>query len=622
MKYLLRIFLIAIVLCSATFSWGQKVKYKDLFFLIHKSKKYDQGEPFLRSFLKNPKNINHANANFQMAVIYEINAKKKDVLRENVEKVSLMDSAVYFYSKSKSLMTEKEVKKNSEYYEDDYMRRDLRTGKMGIKASDIHIFLDKKVEDLTSQNVLLKSINNHFSKAKDQYQLAFDMYTALIAKFDTQRIFHLRSDDEVITECDQIKIAYDSAMGNFGEYKMKRVDIGEDDYSQSLNVLKIDDIKKSGEKKADFYATSIDVYGFDDWVTRVRKIVLDDIKPIKEKLIAFDSRLDKTREQLFTDSISVRSKLEIEKNDELYKQLVSFDSEAMPLKLLDLKQEEMKYWSYIFENKPNKDSSDIYYQIIMASNELEAIKAVDSLANGLLGYNLAIEIENYPEYINKQYEGMAGVQRYIKQKLDFAQEEKKYRTTVLEAKQERSRWLLYGNDSIPLFEMDSTLQLVSNEKTQYVKMGGSSSDNTIQFTYGIKYDALGNCEAYTSVVPDSLVVADIATYDMDKAAFTIDKFKDIAVQQVREDALKLTYVLYYDNSTYEEKAKKSRLTCVNSNGVILWSKQLDLVYPPETMTLYDKGAVAINYNVKYINTESSDKLVSRLLIGTDGKALN
>ncbi len=233
-----------------------------------------------------------------------------------------------------------------------------------------------------------------------------------------------------------------------------------------------------------------------------------------------------------------------------------------------------------------------------------------------------MEVENYTGYINKQYDGLAGLQRYLKQKLDFSQAEKKYRKTILEAKQERSRWLMYGNDSIPLFERD-TSQLVNTGENQYIMLGRSSSeDSSSHFTYGIKYDHLGSSHTYVSALPDSLIVDDLATHKMDKKTFTIESFGNLEVQQVREEALKLTYVLYYDSSPFENKAKKSQLVCINSNGTILWSKQLDLIYPPDNMTLYDKGAVAINYDVKYINTENSDKLVSRLLIGTDGKVLN
>jgi hypothetical protein len=609
------------ILFSSTASWGQKIKYKDLFFLIHKSKKYDQGEPFLRSFLSNPKNSEHANANFQMGVIYEINSKKKDVLTENSDKISLLDSAVYHYSKAKLLITEKEVKKRSEYYEDDFLRRDLRTGKMGVKVSDVHLDIDKRTEKAKQSIVNLKSIDLHFNKAKENYLVAFDTYTALVGKYNTQRVFLLRADDEVLAICDEILAAYDSAMGDFASYKLEIAKIEKTDYNQSLNVLKIEDVKKGGDKEADFYATSVDVYDFSNWAINVKYMVADVIRPIKTKLISYDKRLDRTKEQLFKDSVSVIAKVDLERDHELYKQMLTFDSQAMPLRLLDLKQQELKYWSYIFSNRDQKDSSNVSYQIEMATSELESIKAVDSLANILLGYNLAIEIENYKEYANTQYEGISGLQRFIKQKLNFAQAENKYRENILDAKKERSRWLMYGSDSIPLFKRDST-QLIAAGKTQYIMLGMSPEDNPTPFTYGIKYDSVGTSAVYVSVIPDSLSVIEVATHELVLPEFGVESFDSLAVLTEHEPALKLTYLLYLDNSTYKQTHKKAKLTSVNAAGQVLWSKELELVYPVDNISIYDKGGISINYDVSYIDTSNSAKLVSRLLVSTDGEILN
>jgi hypothetical protein len=411
-------------------------------------------------------------------------------------------------------------------------------------------------------------------------------------------------------------------MGNFAEYKLRLADVEKSRYNQSLNDLKIDDIKNAGDQTADFYAESVDVYDFSDWVNRTKTLVIDEIRPVKAKLLAYDQRLDRTRDQLFADSISVISKLALEKDDALFVDLRKYDSNAMPLSLLNIKEEELKYWSFIFLNEPNKDSVNIAYQITMAMDELRAISAIDSLASDLLGYDLTVEVKNYTDYINAQYEGVAGVQRYVRQKLDFAQAEKKYRETILKVKQERSKWLLYGNDSIPLFARDTTQQLTNSERTQYVKLGGSSRDEPMQFTHGMSYGPEGVSSAYVAVVPDSLSVLAITTYEMDTAAFSLSKYEDLGIREVKDEVLNLTYVLYYDNSAYAEVDKKARLTCVNSSGSALWSTVLSLVYPPDRMTLYDQGGVSINYDVAFINTDGADKLVSRLLVGTDGKVLN
>ena len=72
---------------------AQRVKYKELFVLLG-AKKYDDAEPFLRKFLKDPKNSDEANAHFQMGFLFEYKAEKNDLLEQNEALVSNSDSAI------------------------------------------------------------------------------------------------------------------------------------------------------------------------------------------------------------------------------------------------------------------------------------------------------------------------------------------------------------------------------------------------------------------------------------------------------------------------------------------------------------------------------------------------
>ncbi|MEO1054206.1 MAG: hypothetical protein AAFX87_26440, partial [Bacteroidota bacterium] len=71
---------------------GQRVKYKDLFVLL-KSKQYGKSEPFLKTFLSDDKNADHANAHLQMGYIYAHKMKKQDVILETEQLNTYGDSA-------------------------------------------------------------------------------------------------------------------------------------------------------------------------------------------------------------------------------------------------------------------------------------------------------------------------------------------------------------------------------------------------------------------------------------------------------------------------------------------------------------------------------------------------
>ncbi|HEY0769095.1 MAG TPA: hypothetical protein VGD31_02085, partial [Sphingobacteriaceae bacterium] len=75
-KFSLFGFLLLLLISSATF--GQKVKYKDIFQLLS-SKQYEQAEPFLKRYLKDG---DESSAFLYMGIIYQEKATKTDVLKQ------------------------------------------------------------------------------------------------------------------------------------------------------------------------------------------------------------------------------------------------------------------------------------------------------------------------------------------------------------------------------------------------------------------------------------------------------------------------------------------------------------------------------------------------------------
>src|SRR6478735_8383684 len=133
----------ALLLCFLFSStYGQKIKYKEIWGLLS-AKQYESAEPFLKRYLK--ENTDNPNAYLYMGIIFQEKSAKDDVLKQTARGI-----------------TEKEVKRNDEYYAM-YNRRDLRTGEFGVKLSDIQFDLEKKMEGLRERIDRVKMVKYYFS---------------------------------------------------------------------------------------------------------------------------------------------------------------------------------------------------------------------------------------------------------------------------------------------------------------------------------------------------------------------------------------------------------------------------------------------------------------------------
>ena len=175
-------------------SVGQKIKYKDLFPLLD-AKNYEEGGPKLMQYLSDPKNAEDANAHLQMGLMLEHQYLQFDVIDDSSKIYAKGDSAVFYFETAKTLINEKELKKHDEYYQA-FFRRDLRTGEFGIKVSDVHLDIEKKVESVKTRSANVKEINQKIRAVERNYLVAQGGYERLVGKYSEANDLLLSASDE------------------------------------------------------------------------------------------------------------------------------------------------------------------------------------------------------------------------------------------------------------------------------------------------------------------------------------------------------------------------------------------------------------------------------------------
>lgn len=579
---------------TAEYLQAQKIKYKDLYFLLD-TRKYDDAEPFLREFIRDPKNSDHANAHFQMAVIYQEKIKKNDVLQETDILNSNIDSAVIFYQKALSLIDEKEVKRNDEFYQA-YKRRDIRTGKFGIKLADIQFDIEKKVDGLKSQKTKITELKGFYEQMKEKYSAAHNQYTTLQTEYPTKKVLFLRSDNKLIEAFNALKKDYLEAVENFDKYKSALGKVSNSGYDQSLHQKEILDYQNDGASAPDYLADNIDFWDFSSWVDQATVLIRETIFPMREQMIVYDQELKRLHSKMITDSVPVTVDISMLPYSRLNTQLKQFDEEPLPMALFDLRIADLKYNSALIQEKDYKDSVDVVYQLEVVGKALNKLNEMDSLVNILVGKNLTEESKNYKQYVDTQFGSEVALQAYVKEKLDFVIDQNRAKKAEFEQIVERSRWLIAQEDSIPLFDArkgEKFVPLDINDKT----------------TSGLYFSGETAAQGYFAVVERSRIPEVNVKFDVNSEYFNRENIENISAMSISDEAGQIHFVVLYIPKP-EQEAYAAVVSKIYASDGLAWTKNIDLATAPVNF-VYNQGAgdFVIEYDQQSGTSEDSPEFL-------------
>ena len=453
MRYIILFILISLFTQQG---FAQKIKYKDLFVLL-KAKRYEEAEPFLRAYLADDKNKDEANPQLQMGNIYHEKALKADILDENKHAILYIDSAVSAYNTSLSLLDDKEIRKNDDFYQD-YLRRDLRTGKVEIKLSDIHFDLKKRVEDLQNRQKIVIKLKSTFDEFTGYYEEVRTKALSLFQEYPDKKSLYLRGETKVVSSLKEIYQLYDSAKTNFRIYEAILKDNPGLANTPQWREVKLLDFKDDVDLDVDFRSSEIKTYDLGKWASETLDLIEKDIQPLKKHLIDYDKTLEALHTKLNQDSTSIHSDLTGLTEKLLARQLEKFDTVAMPLHIFRLKLEELEYLSSLLEYSNLKDSANIHLHLQAATSLMGKASNVESLAAKAESIDIETEAQYYSIYIKERYGSAEKVKSMINEKMSFISNEKKRLQEELDLLEKSLKYMVYKNDSIPLIpgeEIDS-----------------------------------------------------------------------------------------------------------------------------------------------------------------------
>ena len=569
-----RFFLLTVFVCAALVAQGQKVKYKDIFVWLS-TKQYDEAEPFLKRYLKD--NDDNPNAFLYAGLLYEDKALKNDVLKEGTQSITNLDSSLFFLDKAFKTITEKELKRNDEYYEN-FKRRDLRTGEYGIKLSDIQYFIEKKQQELRERTDKVKLVNFYFVLSESMYKKSQSTYISLRSRYPNTKSMVLRAEQPTIELLETLSQRFDSCTKALDIFRTNLRSFGKTNYAQEVELLEIKELTQDGEGTVDFLGTKLELWDYKSFADRNHKIMKEEIIPLGDHLISADIDINRLREKMAKDSVSVRTEMQKLAAKLEHEKLKQYDQNPLPSAVFNLKIAEINYTSDLIEDAPLRDSADMRLKVMIAEKELQSVKTLDSLCSMISPEFVDEHSENYAHFIESTYSNTNVLKSYVRGLQEFAKRDRSLKEFEVAFRRKGLQWLLVGTDSV---------SLKSNPGLSYAYQPLVVEEE--KYTAGLVFkDSVSTTGYFYSITPSRKPDITV-TFPVDKKTFRHSTLPKLHAFILSDPGAQIFFVVMHSDNKVQ----------VNQDG-----KPVDM-YPVNIAKIYRSDGLAWSNNFLIDSTPSS-----------------
>jgi len=396
MRFLL-LFIIFVGSSSLAFS-QKKVKYKNLFPILQ-SKDYKSAEADLLIYLAD--NDDEASAYYYLGEVISSKLDTVPIFPNSTDYDSLVDKAVDAYKKAIALVDEREVKKNDEYYMA-YNRRDLRTGKFGIKVSDVHLDYENKIENLVKKKDLVKDIVASKSKAIEAQNALSEMIGSLQAKYPDREAFLLRVSTDEQSIFDRLLEKSKALKEAVETYENRISSLNNKLYKVQIVRSDITSWQELSNTEVDFERNTLQLADYEKYFVELQEELRNEIAPLKKILLEIDQQLTDASEkngaaqdssQLYRTSIPTT----------LIERLVKFSTSPLAISVLKYKSQKTELAT--LENTQLfpvlNDSTNVYQRTNRVDEIWNRYKGLKSALNLIKKDKNEESVENFSFYLNK-----------------------------------------------------------------------------------------------------------------------------------------------------------------------------------------------------------------------------
>jgi len=484
MKHILLI--TAILFSSLVPGFSQKVKYKELFFLL-KAENYTDADHYLRIFLK--EEPEHPNANYYMGRMLQSYLTEQDMLNSSARVIELADSSLLYYGKALNLTTEKFIKKRDEYYVD-FKRRDIRTGKFTVKISDIQLDIEQRMAAVKKYKSDVSKMILHFNSAVSLYDSTISYYLSIVEGAGSTNVLYFNTGPDELQLLRKLAARYDSSVFHLQTFQALMKELGTKAVTQKFVESTIEIYPLDTVAKPDFYSETVEVWNYNEWAKSAEDVILKQVYPLKKRMLAFDLKLKELHDTIINDSLDARPEIFRLATENVARDIEDFDDSSLPAAIYNYRIAEINlhsainYWYNIVA-----DTSHVGVKLDVLDDLSKQQRGNAKLLKSLQESNNGYERLVFSEFITERYQDENGIEEFIAAQTADVYNDSLLLATLHDEVMEEDKYAYWHNESIVL-EAGSQISNPDSSKYSTVMINPLSERDMGFYAWMEKADSL------------------------------------------------------------------------------------------------------------------------------------
>jgi len=394
-----------IVLVTAPSASGQ-IKYKDLVPTLT-----GMGKEELKYALKEylMQDLDHPNANFRFALLYESNYRNADVLTRYEYVIANAEQARLRFTKARQLVDEREVNRNNEFYAPLFKTVDAK-GRPNAEYAAVAAKINTGLDSASLYMANIPPIYRSFTRSVNFYDNAVKLFSEINSEFLSLDDIYLYFDANFDKKLTHLKQNYDSARFYFDQYLALTKTFPIPYHKQKYHVKPIVTYRLDGLiTRMNFLTSNVEFWDYSSWVDHVRKSVADEILSLRSRLNQNEVQLSENLVKISASNGEGVAPVGLDK--QVVFNLNNFDKQSLVLALLDYKHFKqdwlLKSKTFIPDTLNGERNATIYSTLIYSN------RTADTLITTVRNRATKDKIRKHQEFINQHYGGSEGLHKFI-----------------------------------------------------------------------------------------------------------------------------------------------------------------------------------------------------------------